>query len=201
MDMGFWPDVPAHHPAISRARQTLLFSATMPNEVVGTRWRSARRKYVQVGQRSAPAKSITHHAERVRRTTRCRLIDHLRNPAGPVLIFHATKIAPIDWRGAWRPAGVRARRCTRPQPGSTSHRGRRSRAVSTRCSSRPTSRRAGSTSTRFTRHQLRSARLVRHVRSPRGRTGRTARSGRRSRSCLPKSGARWRLWPRGRAFI
>ena len=50
-------------------------------------------KYVQVGQRSAPAKSITHHAEHVAGSQKVQwLIDHLRHPSGPVLVFVRTKI-------------------------------------------------------------------------------------------------------------
>src|SRR5262249_56412001 len=61
MDMGFWPDVRRIIAALPANRQTLLFSATMPNEVVRDALEITRdAKYVQVGQRSAPATSITH---------------------------------------------------------------------------------------------------------------------------------------------
>src|SRR5437870_9479984 len=66
MDMGFWPDVRRIIAAIPAARQTLLFSATMPNEVVRDALEITRdAKYVQVGQRSAPPKSIVHRVESV----------------------------------------------------------------------------------------------------------------------------------------
>ena len=66
MDMGFWPDVRRIIAALPPSRQTLLFSATMPDEVVRLALEIVREpKYVQVGQRSAPAK--THHAPRARR--------------------------------------------------------------------------------------------------------------------------------------
>src|SRR6476619_2939107 len=61
MDMGFWPDVRRIIAALPPKRQTLLFSATMPNEVVKDALEICKEpKYVQVGQRSAAAKTITH---------------------------------------------------------------------------------------------------------------------------------------------
>jgi ATP-dependent RNA helicase RhlE len=63
MDMGFWPDVRRIITAIPGARQTLLFSATMPEDVVRLALEIVREpKFVQVGQRSAPAKGITPRA-------------------------------------------------------------------------------------------------------------------------------------------
>jgi len=97
MYMGFWPDVRriiATLPS-SATRQTLLFSATMPNEVVRDALEITKdAKYVQVGQRSAPAVSITHRIEAVPATHKIEwLIDHLRRPEGPVLIFMRTKVS------------------------------------------------------------------------------------------------------------
>src|SRR5262249_60567570 len=66
MDMGFWPDVRRIIAALPARRQTLLFSATMPNEVVRDALEITRdAKYVQIGQRSAPARSITHQVAHV----------------------------------------------------------------------------------------------------------------------------------------
>jgi ATP-dependent RNA helicase RhlE len=63
MDMGFWPDVRRIITALPAARQTLLFSATMPEEVVHDALEITRQaKYVQVGQRSAPPQE--HHPSR-----------------------------------------------------------------------------------------------------------------------------------------
>src|SRR6185369_10917296 len=95
MDMGFWPDVKRIIGQIPSARQTLLFSATMPDEVVRFALEIVRdAKYVQVGQRSAPPKSITHRIETVASSGAKLewLVDHLRRPEGPVLIFSRTKI-------------------------------------------------------------------------------------------------------------
>jgi ATP-dependent RNA helicase RhlE len=94
MDMGFWPDVRRIISALPAVRQTLLFSATMPNEVVRDAIEITRdAKYVQIGQRSAPAKSITHRIEAVPAREKVNwLIEHLRRPEGPVLVFTRTKI-------------------------------------------------------------------------------------------------------------
>ena len=68
MDMGFWPDVRRIVQTLpdSAARQTLLFSATMPEEVMKLADEVVREaKYVQVGSAGGPAKSITHTIETV----------------------------------------------------------------------------------------------------------------------------------------
>jgi ATP-dependent RNA helicase RhlE len=94
MDMGFWPDVRRIIAALPATRQTLLFSATMPDDVVRSAFEIVREpKFVQVGQRSMPALSITHHAHVVPSAKKIDwLIDHLRRPEGPVLLFSRTKI-------------------------------------------------------------------------------------------------------------
>src|SRR5260370_22192176 len=64
MDMGFWPDVRRIISALPAVRQTLLFSATMPDDVVRFALEIVREpKFVQVGHRSKPAKSISRRAE------------------------------------------------------------------------------------------------------------------------------------------
>jgi ATP-dependent RNA helicase RhlE len=94
MDMGFWPDVRRIISALPAIRQTLLFSATMPDDVVRFALEIVREpKFVQVGHRSQPAKSITHRAEVVDEGAKLEwLINHLRRPEGPVLVFSRTKI-------------------------------------------------------------------------------------------------------------
>jgi ATP-dependent RNA helicase RhlE len=94
MDMGFWPDVRRIIQSLLAVRQTLLFSATMPDEVVRLALEIVREpRFVQVGERSKPAPSITHRAVTVADSGKLDwLIDHLRRPAGPVLIFSRTKI-------------------------------------------------------------------------------------------------------------
>jgi ATP-dependent RNA helicase RhlE len=94
MDMGFWPDVRRIISAIPADRQTLLFSATMPDDVVRFALEIVRQpKYVQVGHRSKPAKSITHRAQIIEDGNKLEwLIEFLRKPLGPVLVFSRTKI-------------------------------------------------------------------------------------------------------------
>ena len=66
LDMGFWPDVQRILAAIPHARQTLLFSATMPAEVLKlTREFLRNPVYVQVGRRGGPAQTISHAAHTV----------------------------------------------------------------------------------------------------------------------------------------
>jgi ATP-dependent RNA helicase RhlE len=109
MDMGFWPDVRRIIAALPADRQTLLFSATMPNEVVRDALEITRgASYVQVGQRSAPARSITHKVEHVSAHDKVNwLIEHLRRPEGPVLIFMRTKIGADRLARRLASAGVR----------------------------------------------------------------------------------------------
>ena len=109
MDMGFWPDVKRIIAALPPARQTLLFSATMPDEVVRLALDIMRDpKFVQVGQRSKPATSISHQAVIVPSHGKVEwLIDHLRRPAGPVLVFTRTKIGADRLSRRLASAGIR----------------------------------------------------------------------------------------------
>jgi ATP-dependent RNA helicase RhlE len=109
MDMGFWPDVKRIIGSMPAIRQTLLFSATMPDEVVRFALEIVRDvKYIQVGQRSAPAKSITHRAQIVPHGEKIEwLIAHLKKPEGPVLIFSRTKIGADRLARRLAAAGVR----------------------------------------------------------------------------------------------
>jgi ATP-dependent RNA helicase RhlE len=109
MDMGFWPDVRRIIAALPVVRQTLLFSATMPDDVVRSALEIVRDpKYVQVGQRSAPPKSITHRVHAVSSAQKVEwLIEHLRRPEGPVLIFSRTKIGADKLARRLAAAGVK----------------------------------------------------------------------------------------------
>jgi len=94
MDMGFWPDVRRIITAMPTKRQTLLFSATMPDDVVRLALEIMHEpKYIQVGHRSKPARTITHRAVVTSGGGKLDwLIDYLRKPDGPVLVFSRTKI-------------------------------------------------------------------------------------------------------------
>ena len=95
MDMGFWPDVRRIVQTLpdSAARQTLLFSATMPEEVMKLADEVVRdAKYVQIGSAGGPAKSITHTVEAVPAAEKTEwLAKFLRRTEGPVLVFVRTK--------------------------------------------------------------------------------------------------------------
>ena len=94
MDMGFWPDVRRIVATLpdSAARQTLLFSATMAEEVMKLADELVREaKYVQVGSTGA-AKTITHAVETVPSAQKTEwLAKFLRRTHGPVLVFMRTK--------------------------------------------------------------------------------------------------------------
>ena len=95
LDMGFWPDVQRILTALPSRRQTLLFSATMPAEVLElTRQFLRDPKYVQVGRRGGPAQTISHAVQQVPASDKTRwLARWLRDEAtGPVLVFCRTKI-------------------------------------------------------------------------------------------------------------
>ncbi|HWW86829.1 MAG TPA: DEAD/DEAH box helicase, partial [Vicinamibacterales bacterium] len=109
MDMGFWPDVRRIIGTLPESRHTLLFSATMPDEVVRQAAEITRdAKYVQVGQRSAPPKNITHAIEHVAAGKKVTwLIDFLRRSEGPVLVFARTKIGADRLSRKLAAAGIR----------------------------------------------------------------------------------------------
>jgi len=95
LDMGFWPDVQRILAALPAVRQTLLFSATMPAEVLKLTQEFLREpKYVQVGRRGGPAQTITHAVKTVPAGEKVQwLAQWLRHDAtGPVLVFCRTKI-------------------------------------------------------------------------------------------------------------
>jgi ATP-dependent RNA helicase RhlE len=94
MDMGFWPDVRRIVSTLPTApRQTLLFSATMPADVMKLADEVVKdARYVQVGSAGRPAKSITHAVESVPAAQKTEwLAKFLRRTAGPVLVFVRTK--------------------------------------------------------------------------------------------------------------
>ena len=95
LDMGFWPDVQRILAALPAKRQTLLFSATMPSEVLKlTQEFLHDPKYVQVGRRGGPAQTISHAVQEVPAADKTKwLAQWLREEStGPVLVFCRTKI-------------------------------------------------------------------------------------------------------------
>jgi ATP-dependent RNA helicase RhlE len=95
LDMGFWPDVQRILSALPPKRQTLLFSATMPTEVLKlTQEFLHDPRFVQVGRRGGPATTISHAIQEVPAREKTQwLARWLRDEAhGPVLVFCRTKI-------------------------------------------------------------------------------------------------------------
>ena len=111
LDMGFWPDVQRILSALPAKRQTLLFSATMPGEVLKLTQEFLRApKYVQVGRRGGPATTISHAVQTVAAGEKTQWLAHwLREEAtGPVLVFCRTKIGADRLATRLNTMGVRA---------------------------------------------------------------------------------------------
>jgi ATP-dependent RNA helicase RhlE len=110
LDMGFWPDVQRILSALPAARQTLLFSATMPGEVLKLTKEFLREpKYVQVGRRGGPAQTISHAIQTVSKGEKAEwLARWLRTEAeGPVLVFCRTKIGADRLASSLSRMGIR----------------------------------------------------------------------------------------------
>ena len=96
MDMGFWPDVRKIAEALpaTSSRQTMLFSATMPEEVM--RFADAlapQAVFVQVGSRRGPAQTISHEARVLPAREKVNfLARYLRHKQEPTIVFVNTKI-------------------------------------------------------------------------------------------------------------
>jgi len=110
MDMGFWPDVQRILAALPPERQTLLFSATLPGEILRMATEMLREpKFVQVGQRGA-ARTITHEMQAVENGDK---IDWLakfirRDARGPVLVFVRMKVGADRVARHLQARGIRA---------------------------------------------------------------------------------------------
>ncbi|HTV01275.1 MAG TPA: DEAD/DEAH box helicase, partial [Luteitalea sp.] len=112
LDMGFWPDVKfivSQLPA-DKPRQTLLFSATMPEEIMGFALEIMQSpKLVQLGVRNAPAATITHKAELLGRHEKTAwLVRLLRRAPGTTLVFSATKRGADRLARELQSSGIRA---------------------------------------------------------------------------------------------
>jgi ATP-dependent RNA helicase RhlE len=111
LDMGFWPDVQRILAALPMQRQTLLFSATMPGEVLKLTQEFLREpKYIQVGRRGGPAQTISHAVQTMASGEKTQwLARWLREEAiGPVLIFCRTKIGAERLAQRLSGMGIRA---------------------------------------------------------------------------------------------
>ncbi len=93
MDMGFWPDVQRIVRELPAIRQTLLFSATMPDEMIRLTAEIVRDpRYIELGRAGGPARTITHTVETVESREKPQwLARFLKNAEGPTLVFVRTK--------------------------------------------------------------------------------------------------------------
>jgi ATP-dependent RNA helicase RhlE len=112
MDMGFWPDVRRIAEALppSASRQTMLFSATMPEEVMRFADTLAPEAvFLQVGSRRGPAQTITHEARVLpAREKPAFLAKYLRRAHEPAIVFVNTKIGCDRVARQLQSAGLRA---------------------------------------------------------------------------------------------
>jgi ATP-dependent RNA helicase RhlE len=112
MDMGFWPDVKRIAATLPDPdkRQTLLFSATMPDEVMQLLGEVVRNpQYVQIGSAGGPARSITHEIENVPAAEKTEwLAKFLRRTQGPILVFMRTKSGAERLARKLQSFGIRA---------------------------------------------------------------------------------------------
>ncbi|MDQ3170633.1 MAG: DEAD/DEAH box helicase [Acidobacteriota bacterium] len=112
MDMGFWPDVRRIASALPKTGlQTMLFSATMPEEIMKFAHElAAHAHYVQVGSTGSPAKTITHVAHIVPSAEK---VDYLtkflkKEAHGPILVFARTKIGADRLARRLAQSGIKA---------------------------------------------------------------------------------------------
>lgn len=117
LDMGFWPDVrrivadlPSGPRSGRSGRQTLLFSATIPDWVLTPLSELTHDPaYVQIGQRGKPAEGISHAVERMPSSRKTAwLTSFLGRSAGSVLVFVNTKRSAERLARALSSAGIKA---------------------------------------------------------------------------------------------
>ena len=109
MDMGFWPDVRHIVSTLPSARQTLLFSATIPPEVVAQASAIVRgARTIAIGASNGPARTITHRIESMPATKKAEWLGQfLKREPGPVLVFARTKRGADRLASRLVAAGVR----------------------------------------------------------------------------------------------
>jgi ATP-dependent RNA helicase RhlE len=110
MDMGFWPDVQRIVKELPDTRQTLLFSATMPDDMMSLAGAIVRQpKYIDLGRAGGPARTITHTTEAVESREKPQwLARFLKRTDGPALVFVRTKHGAEKLARQLHVLGVRA---------------------------------------------------------------------------------------------
>jgi len=94
LDMGFLPDVRRIVERCPRARQTMLFSATIPPEIDQLcKWALKNPETIEIGLRRSPAETVTHALYPVASDQKQELLEELlrRTDYDQVLIFCRTK--------------------------------------------------------------------------------------------------------------
>jgi ATP-dependent RNA helicase DeaD len=93
LDMGFAPQLRRIFPLLPQQRQTLLFSATLPDEIMKIAKQITRNaKQVQVGAISVPAENISQKAKALNGEQKSDLLlDELNQRQGSVLVFVRTQ--------------------------------------------------------------------------------------------------------------
>jgi ATP-dependent RNA helicase RhlE len=112
LDMGFWPDVRRIVDTLPAKRQTLLFSATMPNEILGfARAIMTDPALIQVGRRNAAARTISHAVEHIPTGEKtdwlAKFLRGAAGAAGPILVFVRTKRGADKLSSALASRGIR----------------------------------------------------------------------------------------------
>ncbi len=108
LDMGFWPSVRRIVSSLPENRQTLLFSATMSDEVLRSAAQIMRNpRRIQIGE-TGLSKTITHLGHVVRSDEKATwLMRFLRETHGRSLVFVRTKRGADRLASRLRAAGVR----------------------------------------------------------------------------------------------
>jgi ATP-dependent RNA helicase RhlE len=111
LDMGFAPQIQRVISQLPRYRQTLLFSATMPDTVEALARKYLRRPIVvQVGRRTEAASTVTHAVYPVPRDKKSALLTELVRATGmdSVLVFTRTKVGADRLVRHLKRAGIEA---------------------------------------------------------------------------------------------
>lgn len=150
LDMGFLPDVRRIIEHCPKERQTLLFSATVPEEIERlSSWCLKDPERIEIGARRSPAETVSHALYPVAQDQKFDLLLALleRTNYDSVLIFPARKMAPTAFRANSRRRTTPSPPCipTAPRP-SASRPSKVSKAANMKSWSRPTSPHAESIS-------------------------------------------------------
>ncbi len=110
LDMGFAPDVELIIKHLPKEKQVMLFSATMPQEIVQMATRHMKLPVsVEIAPTGTAAEKVTHELFIIRKETKTQLLGKiLAQYKGSVLIFSRTKIGAFKISRAIKAMGHRA---------------------------------------------------------------------------------------------